>query len=60
MIQGERDPFGMPPDGPLRKVVRVAGDHGLKADRAAIAAAAAEWLEALVSPRARPARRSRS
>lgn len=49
VIQGERDPFGMPPDGSRRKVVRVAGDHGLKADRAAIAAAATEWLEALVS-----------
>jgi predicted alpha/beta-hydrolase family hydrolase len=60
VIQGERDPFGMPPDGPRRTVVRVAGDHGLKADRAAIAAAATEWLESIVSPRARPAGRSRS
>jgi uncharacterized protein len=60
VIQGERDPFGMPPEAPGRTVVRVAGDHGLKADRAAIAAAAGEWLSQLVSPAARPARRSRS
>jgi len=60
VVQGERDPFGMPPEGPRREVVRVAGDHGLKADRAAIAAAVTGWLETLVSSPARPARRSRS
>jgi predicted alpha/beta-hydrolase family hydrolase len=49
VIQGERDMFGMPPEGRSRTVVRVTGDHGLKADRAAIAAAARSWLEALVS-----------
>ena len=49
VIQGERDQFGMPPEGRSREVVRVAGDHGLKADRAAIAAAASRWLDELVS-----------
>jgi predicted alpha/beta-hydrolase family hydrolase len=44
VVQGERDPFGMPPDAPGRTVARVAGDHGLKADRAAIATAIAAWL----------------
>src|SRR6187200_3494447 len=39
VVQGERDPFGMPPPGPGRTVARVNGDHGLKADRASIAAA---------------------
>ena len=48
VIQGERDPFGIPPDGPGRTVVRVAGDHALKADRAAIEAAAAGWLDGLL------------
>lgn len=45
VVQGERDPFGMPPSGPRRRtVVTVAGDHGLKADLAAVEAAIAAWL----------------
>jgi hypothetical protein len=48
VVQGERDPFGMPPDGPNRTVVRVSGDHGLKADLAAVAAAVRDWLPAVV------------
>src|SRR5919197_1891724 len=32
VVQGERDPFGLPPPAPSREVVTVAGDHGLKAD----------------------------
>ena len=35
VVQGESDPFGMPPDAPDRTVARVKGDHGLKADRVA-------------------------
>jgi predicted alpha/beta-hydrolase family hydrolase len=46
VVQGERDPFGMPPDGPNRTVVRVAGDHGLKADLDAVATAVRDWLAA--------------
>jgi hypothetical protein len=34
----------MPPEAPGRTVVQVAGDHSLSSDRAAIAAAAREWL----------------
>jgi hypothetical protein len=45
VVQGERDPFGMPPDAEGRTVVRVKGDHGLKADRAALEAAVTAWLE---------------
>jgi hypothetical protein len=50
VVQGDRDPFGMPPPGKSRKVVKVRGDHGLKADVDAVAAAVREWLrgEALV------------
>jgi predicted alpha/beta-hydrolase family hydrolase len=48
VVQGERDPFGMPPDGPNRTVVKVSGDHGLKADPAAVAAAIGDWLPAVV------------
>jgi predicted alpha/beta-hydrolase family hydrolase len=47
VVQGERDPFGMPPDGPNRTVVRVSGDHGLKADLTAVAAAVGDWLPAV-------------
>jgi uncharacterized protein len=53
VVQGERDPFGMPPPGPGREVVRVAGDHGLKADLEAVAAAVRGWLAGLLSA-ARP------
>jgi predicted alpha/beta-hydrolase family hydrolase len=45
VVQGERDPFGLPPEAPGRTVVRVAGDHGLKSDLAAVRLAVAQWLE---------------
>jgi hypothetical protein len=44
VIQGATDPFGMPPPAPSRTIVEVAGDHSLRKDHAAIAAAAREWL----------------
>jgi hypothetical protein len=34
----------MPPEGPSRTVAVVPGDHGLKADRDAIADAVRGWL----------------
>ena len=54
VVQGERDPFGMPPAGPLRTVVHVAGDHGLKTDLPAVEAAVAGWLDVLPVPLSRP------
>jgi uncharacterized protein len=47
VVQGERDRFGMPPAGANRKVVKVPGDHGLKADTAAVGEAVAAWLASL-------------
>jgi uncharacterized protein len=47
VVQGENDRFGMPPAGPTREVVKVAGDHGLKVGADAIAAAVAAWLATL-------------
>jgi predicted alpha/beta-hydrolase family hydrolase len=47
IVQGESDRFGMPPEGSKRKVVRVRGDHGLKADPEAIAGAVRSWLASL-------------
>jgi predicted alpha/beta-hydrolase family hydrolase len=44
IVQGERDPFGIPPAAPRRKVVTVPGDHSLKADLEAVSTAVAEWL----------------
>jgi predicted alpha/beta-hydrolase family hydrolase len=44
VVQGERDPFGMPPAGKRRTVVEVPGDHGLKKDLEAVASAVRAWL----------------
>jgi uncharacterized protein len=44
VVQGESDRFGMPPAGPNREVIAVAGDHGLKKDLDAVAAAVRLWL----------------
>jgi len=49
VVQGERDRFGMPPASAIRTVVEVPGDHGLKADRAAVATAVRAWLPRVVS-----------
>jgi predicted alpha/beta-hydrolase family hydrolase len=46
VVQGERDPFGTPPAGPGRTVIRVPGTHSLKSG-AAVAAAVADWLTAV-------------
>jgi uncharacterized protein len=47
VVQGENDPFGMPPPGPRREVARVPGDHGLKKDPGAISDAIQAWIRAL-------------
>ena len=46
VVQGVRDPFGMPPAAPSRTVVQVPGDHSLRADLDAVAAAVRAWLPA--------------
>jgi hypothetical protein len=48
IVQGERDQFGMPPSGPGREVVQVPGNHSLRTDVPAVAAAAREWLATIV------------
>jgi predicted alpha/beta-hydrolase family hydrolase len=47
VVQGARDPFGMPAAGPGRTVVTVPGNHSLSADLDAVAAAVRDWLAAL-------------
>jgi uncharacterized protein len=49
VVQGSRDPFGIPPGSARRKVVQVAGDHGLKADVDAVGAAVGEWLASVIA-----------
>ena len=44
VVQGARDPFGMPPPAPNRLVVQVAADHSLRTDLDAVAAAVRGWL----------------
>jgi uncharacterized protein len=48
VVQGERDPFGMPPSSKLRTVVTVSGDHSLRSDLPAVAAAVRAWLRRVV------------
>jgi predicted alpha/beta-hydrolase family hydrolase len=48
VVQGTNDPFGMPPPGRSRQVAKVPGDHGLKADLEAVAAAVRAWLADLL------------
>jgi predicted alpha/beta-hydrolase family hydrolase len=52
VVQGERDPFGIPPAGGQRTVVEVRGDHSLKADSTAVSTAVRSWLAALLAGRA--------
>lgn len=48
VVQGESDPFGMPPDGPNRTVVRVRGNHSLSSEIVALRTAVGQWLAAQV------------
>jgi uncharacterized protein len=43
VVQGDRDPFGLPSGAKRRKVVQVPGNHGLR-DVEAVAAAVRAWL----------------
>jgi hypothetical protein len=47
VVQGLRDPFGMPPAARNRTVVEVAGDHSLRSGVGAIADAVGGWLAEL-------------
>lgn len=47
VVQGERDPFGMPPGGRKRTVVEVPGDHSLR-NTEPVAAAVSDWLAGLL------------
>jgi hypothetical protein len=48
VVQGTRDPFGMPPATKSRTVVEVAGDHSLRTDLGAVGEAVRAWLLRIV------------
>ncbi len=48
VVQGARDPFGIPPPAPNRTVVQVPGDHSLRTDLEAVGAAVRDWLPTVV------------
>jgi uncharacterized protein len=48
VVQGDRDPFGMPPDGPNRDVIRIPGTHSLR-NTTAVAAAVSDWFASVLA-----------
>jgi hypothetical protein len=49
VVQGASDPFGMPPGGPGREVVAVAGTHSLAGDIGALRDAVRDWLAGVLA-----------
>jgi predicted alpha/beta-hydrolase family hydrolase len=49
VVQGIRDPFGIPPPRRGRTVVTVSADHALRTDLAAVESAVRRWLEKIVA-----------
>jgi predicted alpha/beta-hydrolase family hydrolase len=50
IVQGVNDRFGMPRAASGREVVQVRGDHSLRGDREAVAAAVRAWLARVLPP----------
>jgi predicted alpha/beta-hydrolase family hydrolase len=50
VVQGEGDPFGMPPPRPRRTVVGVRGNHSLRSEMPALRDAVARWLPSVLAP----------
>jgi predicted alpha/beta-hydrolase family hydrolase len=48
VVQGARDPFGVPPAGEHRSVILVQSDHSLRSDLPALRSAVGDWLERLL------------
>jgi predicted alpha/beta-hydrolase family hydrolase len=49
VVQGASDPFGIPPPAAKRTVVEVPGNHSLRTDLPAVAAAVRDWLPGVVA-----------
>jgi len=52
VVQGESDPFGMPPAGRDREVVAVRGNHSLSSDVEGLRDAVRVWLRSVLASRA--------
>jgi uncharacterized protein len=50
IVQGDSDPFGMPPPAAGREVVTVRGNHSLRAERGTLREAVARWLTSVARP----------
>jgi predicted alpha/beta-hydrolase family hydrolase len=48
VVQGANDRFGMPPPGPGRTVIEIAGDHSLRTDVHAVSDSVGGWLAQLL------------
>jgi predicted alpha/beta-hydrolase family hydrolase len=48
VVQGARDPFGIPPAAASRMVVQVPGDHGLRTGLHELRSAVEDWLAGLL------------
>ncbi|MFN8224192.1 MAG: alpha/beta family hydrolase [Gaiellales bacterium] len=51
VVQGERDPFGIPPAGERRTVLLIPGDHSLRRGLGNAAPEVVAWLQARANPR---------
>lgn len=60
VVQGIRDPFGIPAAGERRTVVQVAGDHSLRTDLGAVGEAVRGWLTGELGIGARRESRNRA
>jgi len=49
IVQGARDPFGIPPEAARRTVVQVPGNHSLRTDVEAVGTAVRAWLPRVVA-----------
>lgn len=55
IVQGEGDPFGVPPAAPGREVARLRGNHSLRSDREGLVGAVAAWLPRVIAGARQPA-----
>lgn len=49
VVQGEGDPFGMPPAGARREVARLRGNHSLRSDMPGLRSAVEAWLRKVLA-----------
>jgi uncharacterized protein len=50
VVQGDRDQFGIPPEGTARTVALVSGDHSLRSSGEQVTEVVGSWLSGFVEP----------